>query len=228
MLCLWKSCGQTRIAAKVKTQERLIAKDIEQNLPQESGPEAGARQHILNCAARLFRRLGYATVSLRLVATEAGVTTGSLYHHFGSKDELVRALLEQGYSHILTRVERAIEDVGPNARRQDALKAALTAHLECLLAPDSLPAANVRIHAHVPVALRSATQEGRRRYELFWITFVGAGAGVLRSDIEAKSLVMILFGAMNWSLEWLKPERDDLDAFVTDLIALVEVVPQRN
>jgi TetR/AcrR family transcriptional regulator, cholesterol catabolism regulator len=182
------------------------------------------RQHILTCAARLFRKLGYAAVSLRDVASEASVTTGSLYHHFGSKDELVRALLEQGYEQILREVQAALETAHAQDSLRATLLAALTAHLTCLLAPDSLPAANVRIFAHVPESLRHATLKGRRNYEKFWIDLLRtfSSEGFVRGELEPKALVMILFGAMNWSLEWFKPGRDHPENLAADLLLLIE------
>ena len=192
-------------------------------------PTSVAREQLLTCAARLFRKLGYATVSLRHVAAEAGVTTGSLYHHFGSKDELVRALLEQAYRQILDDVQGALEAACSDSHPRVVLKAALLAHLTCLLARDSLPAANVRIHAHVPQSLRKATMRGRRKYETFWTDLLRtyANEGHIRADIEPKAFVMILFGAMNWSLEWFRPGRDDLDALAADLLRLVETNARR-
>ena len=206
-------------------------KDREVDIPRmaprvakvEPASSTGARKHILTCAARLFRKLGYAAVSLRDVAAEAGVTTGSLYHHFGSKDELVRALLEQGYSDILVDVKAALEATSTSQDTGSSLREALKAHLACLLATDSFPAANVRIHAHVPEHLRKATLKGRRTYERLWIDLLRsyANEGYVRANVEPKALVMILFGAMNWSLEWFKPGRDDLDTFADDLLRLV-------
>lgn len=189
-----------------------------------SAAPSDARQHILTCAARLFRKLGYAAVSLRDVASEAGVTTGSLYHHFSNKDDLVRELLDQGHRQILREVQAALQSVQGQGGARVALAAALAAHLTCLLASDSLPAANIRIFAHVPETLRQATLRGRRNYEKFWIdllhTFVGHG--LVRTDVDPKALVMILFGAMNWSLEWSKPGRDQPENLAIDLLKLIE------
>lgn len=182
------------------------------------------RQHILTCAARLFRKLGYAAVSLRDVASEAGVTTGSLYHHFGSKEDLVLALLEQGYEQILRVVQAALETAQAKSDARASMLAALTAHLRCLLAADSLPAANIRIFAHVPETLRQATLRGRRNYERFWVDLIRtfSSEGFVRPDVEPKALVMILFGAMNWSLEWFKPGRDSPEALAENLLKLIE------
>ena len=184
-------------------------------------PDGG--EQILNSAARLFCRLGYAAVSLRDVAAEAGVTTGSLYHHFRSKDDLVRELLDRGHKQILREVQTAIQSDHAQANPRATLLAGLSAHLNCLLAPDSLPAANIRIFAHVPESLRKATLRGRRNYERFWIDLLQtfAGDGFIRSKIEPKALAMILFGAMNWSLEWFKPGRDQVQDLAIDLLQLV-------
>jgi TetR/AcrR family transcriptional regulator, cholesterol catabolism regulator len=183
-----------------------------------------ARQHILTCAARLFRRHGYAAVSLREVASEAGVTTGSLYHHFSSKDDLVRELLDQGHRQILFEVQTALQSAPAQASARAALSAALRAHLECLLTPDSLPAANIRIFAHVPETLRQSTLRGRRNYERFWIDLLHtfSSEGFVRTDVDPRALVMILFGAMNWSLEWFKPARDRPESLAADMLKLIE------
>lgn len=208
-------------------KEHAIVRKAHRTAKATPAPPPDARTHILTCAARLFRKLGYAAVSLRDVAAEAGVTTGSLYHHFGSKDELVRVLLEQGYRQILDDVRAALETASTSRTPRATLQAALKAHLTCLLAPDSLPAANVRIHAHVPQHLRNATIKGRRNYETLWTDLLRAYAdqGYVRAEMEPKALVMILFGAMNWSLEWFKAGRDDLDAFADDLLRLIAADP---
>ena len=70
---------------------------------------------------------------------------------------------------------------------------------------------------------------GRRKCETFWTDLLRTHANEdhIRADIEPKALVMILFGAMNWSLEWFRPGRDDLDALAADLLRLVETNARR-
>jgi AcrR family transcriptional regulator len=54
----------------------------------------GTRQAIVNTAFVLFRRHGYARVSLEEVARGACVTKKTIYYHFASKDALIEAVLE--------------------------------------------------------------------------------------------------------------------------------------
>ncbi|MFE4608373.1 TetR/AcrR family transcriptional regulator [Streptomyces niveus] len=53
------------------------------------------RDTLLRESRRLFSKLGYASVGLSEIVGAAGVTKGALYHHFDSKAELFRAVLEQ-------------------------------------------------------------------------------------------------------------------------------------
>ncbi|MCH3975103.1 MAG: TetR/AcrR family transcriptional regulator [Bifidobacterium tibiigranuli] len=49
------------------------------------------RQRIVDQAVRDIREHGYGQVSLRSLAAELGLTTGSVYRHFASKEELLNA-----------------------------------------------------------------------------------------------------------------------------------------
>lgn len=53
------------------------------------------RQHIINHAIPLFRRLGYHGLGMRQIARELGVSKSSLYHYFPSKQALFEACSEQ-------------------------------------------------------------------------------------------------------------------------------------
>jgi AcrR family transcriptional regulator len=50
------------------------------------------REEIVRAAARTFARDGYAAVGMRDVAEAVGIRGASLYHHFGSKEEILYAV----------------------------------------------------------------------------------------------------------------------------------------
>jgi AcrR family transcriptional regulator len=62
-----------------------------------------ARERLLSAADKLFYAEGVHVVGVDRIVEQAGVTKASLYNTFGSKDELVRAYLEQ---HMRRRQER--------------------------------------------------------------------------------------------------------------------------
>ncbi|MFE8013921.1 TetR/AcrR family transcriptional regulator [Streptomyces antibioticus] len=60
-----------------------------------SHPDAPTRERLLAAAKRLFLEKGAEQVSVRAVNAEAGLNPGAVHYHFGSREGLVTALLEQ-------------------------------------------------------------------------------------------------------------------------------------
>jgi AcrR family transcriptional regulator len=68
------------------------------------------RAELLNLAAGLFAERGYKNTTVRDIADAAGILSGSLYHHFDSKetmaDEILRTFLEELFRDYREIVER--------------------------------------------------------------------------------------------------------------------------
>jgi AcrR family transcriptional regulator len=56
-------------------------------------PGATARDEILDAASELFTSQGFANTSTRAIADAVGIRQSSLYHHFGTKDDILAELL---------------------------------------------------------------------------------------------------------------------------------------
>ena len=54
-----------------------------------------ARGKLLQVAAHLFRNKGYERTTVRDLAGAVGIQSGSIFHHFKSKDEILRAVMEE-------------------------------------------------------------------------------------------------------------------------------------
>lgn len=63
------------------------------------------REAILTTALRLFSERGYFNASIHDIRREAGVSIGAIYHHFGNKEQLAKAL----YDDLLERMGQAIK-----------------------------------------------------------------------------------------------------------------------
>jgi len=61
------------------------------------------REMILTQAARLFRERGVSGVGVDALTEAAGLTHGSLYSQFGSKDKMLAESLSHGYARIRSR-----------------------------------------------------------------------------------------------------------------------------
>ncbi|WP_043782658.1 ScbR family autoregulator-binding transcription factor [Rhodococcus sp. JVH1] len=58
------------------------------------------RQAVLVAAAEAFNRMGYVNAGLQEIISESGVTKGSLYFHFSSKEQLARAVIDEGCARL--------------------------------------------------------------------------------------------------------------------------------
>lgn len=61
---------------------------------------------IREASLELFFRHGVSGTSLRMVAESLGVTKAAIYHHYRTKDDIVRAVLDPAFTTFTTLVER--------------------------------------------------------------------------------------------------------------------------
>ena len=71
-----------------------------------SARKAATRARLLEAAARVYARRGFAGATLDEVAGEAGFTKGAVYAHFGSKENLLLALLQE---HLAGQIAEQLE-----------------------------------------------------------------------------------------------------------------------
>src|SRR5688500_5283940 len=69
-------------------------------------PPADTEAKILAAAFRRLAQEGYAALSIREIAKDAGVNHALINYHFGSKDQLVIAVLDHANQRLLERQRR--------------------------------------------------------------------------------------------------------------------------
>lgn len=74
------------------------------------------RERILRAAASQFRQHGYKGTTVRDIAQEVGILSGSLFHHFKSKEEILVEIMRQAFLDICEMHESLL------ARETDPLK----------------------------------------------------------------------------------------------------------
>lgn len=68
------------------------------------------KEIIFREAARLFREKGYSGSTLRNLADRAGIKGGSIYHHFGSKQEILFAIMAKTMTELLENIRKIMSD----------------------------------------------------------------------------------------------------------------------
>lgn len=75
------------------------------------------RQELLTKSFDLFAEKGYATVTMRQIAQALGVSTGTLYHYFPSKEALFEQLIEELTERDILQVAQALEGMATLSER---------------------------------------------------------------------------------------------------------------
>lgn len=76
---------------------------------------AATRDAVLTAAVRVFARHGFAAATIRDIALEAGMSVGSVYRHYASKEALHAELLDQGVTGLAALTAHLAEPGGPAA-----------------------------------------------------------------------------------------------------------------
>lgn len=76
-----------------------------------SSPEPNARESLMSAARSLFTEKGYAATSVVEITQLAGISVGSLYYHFGGKQEIFLAIHEDYVRRQDQRVRDALHIV---------------------------------------------------------------------------------------------------------------------
>lgn len=71
--------------------------------------QAARRAQIVTCAIEVIAEVGWAQTSIRKIADRVGIAMSAVLYHFGTKDNLVGAIIEEMYRAALAVVVPAID-----------------------------------------------------------------------------------------------------------------------
>ncbi len=174
--------------------------------------EADSRRRIMDVAAELFLERGVDGGSLRQIADLVGMKASSIYYHFASKNELLVAIFERGIAVMMDAFDEAATDAELSDHQR--LAAHVRAHLGALYENGPYTAAHVTAFRTAPPAVREAVVPSRDRYEAMWTGLIAdlVAAGALDAQATDGVHRLLLFGAMNTSVEWFDVQRGTLDS----------------
>jgi TetR/AcrR family transcriptional regulator, cholesterol catabolism regulator len=172
---------------------------------RKSGGSQPTSQRMLETAAELFSRKGYAATSTREIAAVLRIQKPSLYYHIESKEDLLYIICKSSLEQIRKDVEHKTARVAAPLERVRAL---VRAHLESMLRDQARHAATLsEMRALSPERLAEVIAR-RDAYEglVRSILLDSQKAGALRNDIPAKYLCLYLLGLMNRVEVWYRPD----------------------
>ncbi|AGZ50904.1 TetR family transcriptional regulator KstR2 [Mycobacterium kansasii] len=170
-----------------------------------AGQAISRRDELLELAAAMFAERGLRATTVRDIADGAGILSGSLYHHFSSKEEMVDELL-RGFLDWLFNRYREIVDTEPNPLER--LKGLFMASFEAIE------------HRHAQVVIYqdeaqrlssqprfSYLEDRNKQQRKMWVEVLkqGIAEGYFRPDLDV-DLVYRFIRDTTWvSVRWYQP-----------------------
>lgn len=128
------------------------------------------RERIVSTALRLFAEKGFAAVGIREIASEVGLSSATLYHYMGSKDDLLQDIMTDRLGRLITVNRQALTGLG---RPEEKLVTVVRVHvLVHALHPDSVVDHQIR---DLGPKARAAVIALRDEYEAIWRSLLAEG-----------------------------------------------------
>ncbi|UWZ39058.1 TetR/AcrR family transcriptional regulator [Dactylosporangium roseum] len=165
------------------------------------------REVILGSAAALFASKGVAATTVRQIADEAGLLSGSLYHHFDSKETMVNEIISSYLTDLQTRYKTVL------ARKGDARERLHDMIMASLEVVEEHPHATEIYQNDVNYLLQferfSYLRNAGRAVQDAWLRVIEAGIaeGVFRADVDPKILYRLMRNSLWLSVRWFKPSK---------------------
>ena len=172
---------------------------------RSASKSARTRQRIVDAAAAAFRRHGYASVTLKDIATRAGLQAGSLYYHFDSKEsmleEILRTFLDElwgGYDAVL----------GAGLDPRETLEALVTESFREIDRHRAAVAIYQKESRQLVAQERFAfLAESQRKFEKAWLSTLerGVAAQVFRADLDVRLTYRFVRDTVWVAASWYRP-----------------------
>lgn len=200
------------------SQNQILQSLIAENLV--SDPK-GARGRLLQEAARLFREKGYERTTVRDLAAAVGIQSGSLFHHFRTKEEILKAVMVETIR-LNTALMQAAMEVAETPK--DKLRALVRAELESINGQTGEAMAVLVFEwRSLSADSQSEVLELRDIYEALWLEVLGTLKDEGRLLADPFVVRRMLTGALSWTVTWYRPERGglSLDGLTDQVMAML-------
>ena len=168
-------------------------------------PEEDRRTRIILAAGRLFHQYGYERTTVRELAEAVGLKSGSLFHHFRSKEEILVAVMANGIQSVIDEARALLDHNRDPAGRLEGM---LRLHMHSIISGVGGDAMHAMIYEW-----RSLSPEARepiRRlseaYEQLWHRVIddAVACGLARGDPVI--LRKYLLAGLNSTVRWYRPD----------------------
>jgi AcrR family transcriptional regulator len=182
------------------------------------------RDEILDVAAQCFAERSYPAASMNDIAAAGGTSKARLYHYYDSKEAILFDLLDRYTQRLLAVIGQAEATA---QRRSLDERAALHELVRSFLQEYETSATRHVALLHDTKFLGETQRElirNRQRDLVAAVTrFLRRAYPARVSPANQSAVVMMLFGMINWTFTWLRPDGPmSYSAFAEEVIAMLD------
>ena len=181
------------------------------------------RDELLAIAAELFATKGFKNTTVRDIAEAAGILSGSLYHHFDSKESMVDEILSSFQAELFGKYSEILDSTAdPRAKLEAVVRVSFEAidHHRNEVAIFQNEADYLGTFDRFAY-LAERNQQSRE----VWLTLLneGVSAGALRNDIDVELVYRFIRDTVWVAVRWYRPgaklsHHDVADQYLTILL----------
>lgn len=161
------------------------------------------KEQIMQTSAKMFKEKGYASTSMRDIATELGIEAASLYHHIKSKEEILETICFGMADKLLTGIAE-VNDIYFNA--EEKLRMAIKNHVQIISENIDQSAAFLHEWRSLSEPKLSEFKTLRDKYENEFKVILTDGINEdLFDDVDQKFATLTILSTVNWINEWYNP-----------------------
>lgn len=173
--------------------------------PASRQPSSGRRAELLALACTLFAERGFRATTVRDIAEEAGILSGSLYHHFDSKESMIDELLRGFQDELFGRYR---EIVARNLGPRETLEAVIVASFESIHKHHDEVAIYQNEAQYLAQFPRFSYLEDRNvEFHRLWTSILADGvrSGDFRSDLDVEVAYRFIRDTVWVAVRWYSP-----------------------
>jgi TetR/AcrR family transcriptional regulator, cholesterol catabolism regulator len=219
-------------APSLRSAPRIAASGARKRTKKTGAPANGTdvnrRDDIVRVAARLFREQGYDGTTVRDIAAEVGMRSGSPFYHFTNKEEILFAVMEEGLRQGLARSEAAL---APHTDARARFGALMRAHFGTIL-EDGHDFVPVMLYEwrRLPPVYRKRLIAVKDRYDALWQGVIDELVAARLLSGDPKLARLMILGAINFTATWFRRSGalsiDDLARASADFFVLPSAAPR--
>ncbi|MDT8861794.1 TetR/AcrR family transcriptional regulator [Alkalihalobacillus sp. MEB130] len=163
------------------------------------------KEKIIEVSIGLFGKNGFTETSIQDIVEELGVTKGTFYYYFKSKEELLMEIHLRYIEDLLVSQEEIVNQIGTQEQKLFEMVYMLMKHIE-----GHGQSARVFFREmqhlnenHLKDIFKKSDQF---KENIKKVIEAGINEGEFRKDLHANIVTLAILGAVNWSYHWFDPK----------------------